>query len=161
METRNVQLSLEMAKKWFEGDNTELKDLAVKTYPELEKKQLPKTWEELKTIDGYSVSIFSKIKSFQKTDCVESGKNTFATKKQAEASIAMAQLSQLMKVYKDGWVADYKNNSNNYCIFFFEDEVKIDLFVHGQCFLSFKNKETAQLFLENFRDLIEQAKPLL
>jgi hypothetical protein len=161
METRNVQLSLEMAKKWFEGDNTELKDLAVQTYPELEKKQLPKSWEELKKIDGYSVSIFSKIKCFKKTDCFESGKNTFATKEQAEASIAMAQLSQLMKVYNDGRTENYKNNSNTYCIYFFDDEVKIELFVHAQCFLSFKNKETAQLFLENFRDLIEQAKPLL
>ena len=28
-------------------------------------------------------------------------------------------------------------------------------------FLSFQDKETAELFLENFRDLIEQAKPLM
>jgi hypothetical protein len=161
METRNVQLSLEMAKKWFEGDNTELKDLAVQTYPELAKEQLPKSWEDLKKIDGYSVSIFSKIKYYQKTDCVESVFFTFATKEQAEASIAMAQLSQLMKVYNDGHVADYSGNSLNYYIRFMRNELRIDSSYCYRSFLRFKDKETAQLFLENFKDLLEQAKPLL
>jgi hypothetical protein len=161
METRNVQLSLEMAKKWFEGDNTELKDLAVQTYPELAKKQLPKSWEELGEISGAWVDVLSAICTVRLGSAREANRRIFATKEQAEAYIAMAQLSQLMKVYNDGWVADYKDNSNKYCICFYEDEARIAPFLSYQCFLRFKNEQTAELFLENFRDLIEQAKPLL
>ena len=159
METRNVQLSLEMAKKWFEGDNTELKDLAVQTYPELSKKQLPKSWEELENISGAYVNEESGTLTRESYPIRQADKNIFATKGQAKASIAMAQLSQLMKVYNDG--ADYKDNSKNYCICVYENEVRIDIFYKYRCFLTFKDKETADLFLENFRDLIEQAKPLL
>ena len=53
METRNLQLDFETAKKWFGGDISELIDLAVQTYPELAKKQLPKSWWDLEDIEGF------------------------------------------------------------------------------------------------------------
>lgn len=121
------------------------------------KKRLPKTWEELGRVQGYFVQDYSSI---TKTNvyATEENRNVFATKEQAEAAVAMAQLSQLMKVYNDGW----KYNGDWYvAITFFEDEIDIDSFDKAQTFLSFRNYEIANLFLKNFRDLIIKAKPLL
>ena len=162
METRNVKISLETAKRWYNGTDNELKELAVQTYPEVAKKELPKSWEDLETIKGYFVERWSKVEDVESTFCKETEKNIFATKEQAEASIAMAQLSQLMKVYNDGWEPDWENSSySKFGIYYNENILKTCSLVNTQCFLSFKDEETAKLFLENFRELIEQAKPLL
>lgn len=232
MEKRKLELDLQTAKKWFNGNVQELKDLALKTFPELDiseyiectedqeayfkkgfvykvldcknmhsakvicnkntgyeigdilfvtlkdeegcyyknstkeayesqaKKQLPKTWEELEEISGFWVSSESKTHSFTCKTFIDT-KNLFATKEQAEASIALAQLSQLREVYRDGWKPDWSGNGIKYCIIFEQKKIIINknTFVHR--FLSFQDKETAELFLENFRDLIETAKPLM
>ncbi len=122
------------------------------------KKELPKSWEDLCEIEGYNTSSFSAISFYKQLKAEQSSKNTFATKEQAEASIAMAQLSQLMKVYNDGWEYTGKCYS---AITFYDNKISIDTFDKAKTFLSFKDKETAELFLENFRELIETAKPLL
>jgi hypothetical protein len=124
------------------------------------KKELPKSWEELKVLSGF----------YQSGGCVAGGgqysinssnKNVFATKEQAEACIAIAQLSQLMKVYNDGWEADWSNRTDKYSMYFYKEDITIGHMMCARSFLSFKDEETAELFLENFRELIEQAKPLL
>jgi hypothetical protein len=161
METRNIQISIETAGRWFNGENKELKDLAVQTYPELAKKELPKSWEELKEFNGFYVHEDSEI---LEADCITAimNKNVFATKKQAEASIALAQLSQLMKVYNDGWVPDWnKEDEYKHCIEFELNMIVYSVSEITSRFLSFKDEETCKLFLENFADLIEKAKPLL
>lgn len=122
------------------------------------KNELPKTWEELQKIKGHYVSSFSNvcdIDGFSSNDL----KNTFATKEQAEASIALAQLSQLREVYRNGWKPDWNNKM--FCIEIYNNKIGTDEYLHLNHFLSFKDAETRDLFLENFRDLIEQAKPLL
>lgn len=122
------------------------------------KKRLPKTWEELDRIQGYYIQSSSRVNRLSVGANHSGNQNVFATKEQAEAAVAMAQLSQLMKVYNDGW----KYNGDWYvAITFFEDEIDIDSFDKVQTFLSFRNYEIANLFLENFRDLIIKAKPLL
>ena len=158
---REIKISQETASRWYNGTDSELKALALQTYPELAVKELPKTWEELEKIEGYFVNgASSKLYSF-KSETLDYSKNIFATKEQAEASIAMAQLSQLMAVYNDGWVADWGSETQKYCIYF--DESKIDIMRNTvyQRFLNFKDRKTAELFLENFKDLIQTAKPLL
>jgi hypothetical protein len=126
------------------------------------KKELPKSWEDLGEIEGYVISSFSKIALYSKifTDNYES-KNTFATKEQAEASIAMAQLSQLMKVYNDGWGPDWNDDEFKFCIYFIGNNITSQSLQNSKVFLSFKDAEIRDLFLENFRELIETAKPLL
>ncbi len=121
------------------------------------KKRLPKTWEELDRVQGYYIQSNSRVNQ-SSVGATEENTNVFATKEQAEAAVAMAQLSQLMKVYNDGW----KYNGDWYvAITFFEDKIDIDSFDKVQTFLSFRNYEIANLFLKNFRDLIIKAKPLL
>jgi hypothetical protein len=160
METRNVKISLETATRWYNGTDNELKELALTTYPELDKKELPKSWEELESVKGFYSDAFSCVGYLQ--DVVkESNKNTFATKEQAEASIALAQLSQLMKVYRNGWAPDWEDSEFKYCIEFFNNKIDKEIYMNISKFLSFQDEETRDLFLENFKELIETAKPLL
>lgn len=165
METRNIKLTLETATRWYNGSDEELKQLALQTYPELGKKELPKTWEELEIKRGYCTDIDSIIHGGLQSSNIRHkrfDKNMFATQEQAEASLALAQLSQLKKVYNGDWVADWENDEQEkYCIMFFDNEVDTDTWLNTNYFLSFKDKETRDLFLENFRDLIEKAKPLM
>jgi len=165
METRNVKISLETAQRWCNGTDNELKQLAVQTYPELAKKELPESWAELNEITGYYVGgeseVFQVFGNKNFCNSFKQNRNVFATKEQAEASIAMAQLSQLMKVYNDGWEPDWTKGTDKYSISFYKEDITICHMIYARCFLTFKEKETAELFLENFRELIEQAKPLL
>jgi hypothetical protein len=144
------------------SNNEELQAFAKELYPELGKKQLPKSWEDLEKIKGCYVDRYSYVKHTD-SDCFtnENNKKVFATKEQAEASIAMAKLSQLMKVYNDGWEPDYLDEKAKYGIGYFGEILKVVIIYSTRNFLTFKDQETAVLFLENFRELIETAKPLL
>ena len=161
METRNVKISLETDQRWYNGTDNELKELAVQTYPEIAKKELPKSWEDLKEINGYYSQGKDSGVRHTETSSIPDNKNVFATKEQAEASIAMAQLSQLMKVYNDGWEPDWNNYEFKFCIYFIGNSITSQSLQNSKVFLSFKDEETRDLFLENFRELIETAKPLL
>lgn len=76
-------------------------------------------------------------------------KDVFATKEQAEASVALAQLSQLREVYRNGWVPDWN------------DQEQIKHCFESSLFICFQDGETYDLFYNNFKDLIEKAKPLM
>lgn len=126
------------------------------------KKELPETWEELKEIKGYWIDDDSIISDNDNYIAIDRNKNVFATKEQAEASIALAQLSQLREVYRKGWVPNWSDdNELKFCIYFVEDRTDIVTYCETNQFLSFQDVETRDLFLENFIDLIEQAKPLM
>jgi hypothetical protein len=135
---RNIKISLETAQRWHNGQDQELKDLAVQTYPELAKKELPKSWEEL----GQEHNLYHTIE-------------------QLDASFAMRQLSQLLTVYNDGWVPDWSDYDTKYVILFFEDNIATDWSYAYKRFLAFKTRELRDEFLTNFRSLILTAKPLL
>jgi hypothetical protein len=127
------------------------------------KNELPKSWEDLENLKGFYVGNTSDV--VMTSDNVRKGKINhfiFATKEQAEASIALAQLSQLRKVYRQGWVPDWTDEgSDKYCIRYYSLEAAIDCLLTIECFFSFQSREIAEQFLENFRDLIEKAKPLM
>ena len=147
----------------IEGKEIELTEEQIKLIKESivePVKELPKTWEELGRINGYFTTLDS---SYKLTDAKVRGtnKDVFATKEQAEASIALAQLSQLKAVYNGKWVADWSEITDKHKIIFCEDELVISCSCYSGAFLSFKDEETRDLFLENFRDLIMKAKPLM
>jgi hypothetical protein len=124
------------------------------------KKELPKTWQELGEIIRYYTHNNSDI--FY-ADCITTSRNRnlFATEEQAEASLALAQLSQLREVYRNGWKPDWTVDKVKFCIGIVEDKIIETTYYQSSTFLSFQDEETRDLFLENFRDLIEQAKPLM
>ena len=135
---------------------------AVTTAVEKPKKPaLPKTWEELENVGGWFVTTDSKLSSNSKMLTTLSARHTFATEEQAKAAIALAQLSQLREVYRQGWVPDWSAYNDKHCIRFYKNTLIIDNLTSLDYFLSFQTSEIAEEFLENFRDLIEQAKPLM
>lgn len=132
---------------------------------------LPKTWEEFckqspikkneKYIDSNSeieVAIIRPAKRVPERD-----KNILPSKDAAEAHLALMQLHQLRDCYRQGWVPDWNNiNENKYSII--SDEVKVYIIQNvllAPCFLAFQSKEIAEEFLNNFKDLIEQAGDLI
>ena len=56
---KQVNLSLETAKQMYFSENQALKAFALENYrkEELEKKEFPKTWEELERINGTYLTI--------------------------------------------------------------------------------------------------------
>lgn len=124
------------------------------------KDSLPSSWEELERISGWWFG-GARIYGGDEYTTNDENKNIFVTKEQAQASIALAQLSQLREVYRKGWVPDWSDSTKKHCIFISADKIVVDWFNLSNCFLSFQDEKTRDLFLENFRDLIELAKPLL
>jgi hypothetical protein len=124
------------------------------------KKGLPKTWEELIRVEGYYLTTCSAVGTNGPAD--DSNRNLFSNQELAEAALAMAQLSQLRDAYRQGWKPDWQNaNTKKYCIFFEDDNFRIDDWYTDEYFLSFESQAIAQEFLENFKDLIEKARPLM
>ena len=122
--------------------------------------ELPKTWEDLKNISGYLVSGFSEIIPSSLINASDSTKNRFPTKELAEAVLALAQLLQLRDRYNN----DNKGFiflKNNYCITFVNNSIQKSVYFHSQRILAFRTRELRDEFYDNFKELIEIAKPLL
>jgi hypothetical protein len=159
---KQVTLTLEMAQQMYASNIPLLKTTALSNFTEeeLNTKKLPKTWGMLPKIVGFYVSNDSVCK-YSDSTTIDQNKNTFALKEQAVASIAMAQLSQLMHVYNEGWIPEWNNKVNKFTIAFINDEIECDFYQTKRHFLAFKSKELRDEFLANFKDLIHVAKPLL
>jgi len=127
------------------------------------KKGLPKSWEEIEKLQGFFVSSGSRVRmTSDNAQIIEHNRNIFATKEQAEASIALAQLSQLREVYRQGWKPDYESDAQEkWCVRFYANDEQVEFCSIANYFLSFQSKKIAEQFLENFRDLIKKAKPLM
>jgi hypothetical protein len=126
------------------------------------KKELPNSWEELETLKGFYVDGDSYLNQVAQATTADDNINIFATKQQAEASIALAQLSQLREVYRQGWTADWENETQKkWCIRFYKGTLEIEDYCSTNYFFSFQTREITKQFLENFRDLIEKARPLM
>lgn len=124
-------------------------------------KKLPKSWEELKTIEGYFVTPDALVGKATILNTHDDHKNIFFTAVQAKASIALAQLSQLREVYRDGWKPDWSDESYKACIVKVGNNFVLDKLSATRQFLAFQSAEIRDEFFENFRDLIEEASPLL
>lgn len=168
MEPRTIQLTLEKAKEFYKKGE-ELRDLALIAFTEeeLTKVELPKTWEEFcsqfKIHGEYYIDTDSSING----DC--SGrrspifdKNMLPSKKAAEAHLALMQLHQLRDCYRQGWTPNWLDDDNKYCIVYNSVyNYSISINKSTRVFLSFQSREIAQLFLDNFRSLIEEAGDLI
>jgi len=126
-------------------------------------KELPKCWEELGEIKGWYVDSFSDIMPCDKGDTdKDNDKNIFPTIEEAEACLALAQLCQLRDRYNDGWKPDWEDdNQFKWNIHVFKDDIYTMANLFVKKVLVFKTEELRDKFLENFRNLIETAKPLL
>lgn len=123
------------------------------------KKELPKTWEELGTINGWYINEHS-ITHLGFFDTVDSAKNAFPTRKEAESSLAWSQLLQLRDRYNgepiDDW-CDWSDGDSKYVIQRNGDKLEIYRWTNMYYPLVFKTEELRDEFLKNFEDLIKTA----
>lgn len=156
---KTITLSLDQAKKMY-GKNPEMDELLLANFSkeELAKKSLPKSWKELKNVQGYRITAEGHT-AVADADCTkELRMGRFATEKQAKSALAMAQLGQLMAVYNDGWEPDWVNTSQNKFSIHLE-RGKIETYGgnwYTHKFLTFKTAEIRKEFLLNFWPLIKE-----
>lgn len=146
----------------------ELTVIVSALFKEYEKQNdLPKTWEEFckrnpVTPDEYWIeTIESKYcnHSFKRERDINIDKNVCVSLQEAKAHTALIQLRQLRKCYVGDWEPDYKQQY--YGIVFNSNALDILLYILVHRSMSFPTRELAKQFLNNFKDLLEIAKPLL
>lgn len=127
-----------------------------------EERKLPKKWEDLYEVKGWFVGFHSDVVTSGSMRTADSVKNRFPTKKEAEACLALAQLCQLRDRYNDGRKPNWEDETEiKWCIEFCKDRIGTTDRISCHKILTFKTEELRDEFLENFKDLIEIAKPLL
>lgn len=138
-------------------------------FKEYEKQnQLPKTWEEFckrnpVTPDEYWIETVESryCNGFRdrKRD-INKDKNVCVSLQEAKAFTALMQLRQLRKAYVKDWEPDL--DQKGYCgIVYNCNGIEIENYKWSHRSLSFPTYELANQFLNNFKDLLEIAKPLL
>ena len=167
MEERTIKVDIDTARKWYNGLDKSLHTLALQAFSENELKDsgLPNTWNEfcLETpIKQFEYYISADSGISQRADDVirriECDKNVLPNKKSAESILALCQLTQLRDRYRQGWKPNWKDFNHKYCIYYFTDNLYKGTEEVSQVFLSFQSKEIRDLFVKNFKDLIELAK---
>lgn len=160
-----AELTREVAEKMYKSDDESVRAFALSNYPDLEVKALPKTWEELESVKGAYIDANSRIvdsSHYTLGTCTNNfNKNTYPTLELAEAALALAQLLQLRDRYNGDWKADWSEDSYKFVILSDRDKVIVSIHNAVHRVMHFKTEELRNQFLENFRDLLEIAKPLL
>lgn len=130
--------------------------------------QLPKTWEEFCydykiQEEEYYINTDAEIKKTvsSRNRLIYGDSNVLPNKQAAEAHLALIKLHQLRDCYRQGWIPDLTVPKSIFAIFCKKGKYSIEEFIYSSEFLSFQSKEIAQEFLNNFRDLIEQAGDLI
>ena len=160
METRQIELPLDTAKRWYKQGG-ELKEMALGAFSEKELigDGLPKTWDEYCVKHGDMGVI---IKASLGTAYVALNKHVFSDYKQTQAYIAKMKLHLLRDEYRQGWLPDWEDeNQDKYVIVSSKGERCVAYCQSISRFLAFQDKKRANEFLTNFRELIEEAGDLI
>lgn len=129
---------------------------------------LPKTWNDF--CRDYPIEEFDWVINYDSSikpigggmRCEFKDRFRFSSKEAADAHLALVQLHLLRDCYRRGWVPKRAAYDAKWCIYLVrEDELEICDYYTESRFLSFPTKELAEEFLNNFRDLIEQAGDLI
>ncbi len=165
LKTNNMKLKKETALLMLKSKDESVRQFAIDNYPEFGVKELPKTWKELGDIKGFCIDVNSRLIDYTlklpKVYTDNNNRNVFPTKELAEAALALAQLLQLRDRYNGDWKPDWTDSNEKYTIEFYNGHIDYDNYLSTQKVLHFKTAELRNQFLENFRDLIEIAKPLI
>ena len=162
MITRQIELSLDTAKRWYEQGG-ELKDMALGAFDakELIDYRLPKTWEEYRKMKGDEGEKANAALSFAYTSI----NGAFPDYHDAEKHIALMKLHLLRDEYRQGWKPDWNVSCYKYGIKWDMSKMKKELmvawYIYDNSFLSFPTEEIAREFIANFRELIKEAGDLI
>lgn len=128
--------------------------------------ELPESWEEFCSVtrgEGYYIDNVSGINEAAPSRHMHccSDRNLLSTREDCEAHLALMQLHRLRDCYRQGW-DDTKSDGMGWVVYVdYRNHLDRIGCSYGRGFLSFQNKEMAEEFAENFKDLILQAKKLL
>ena len=135
------------------------------------KPPLPKTWKEFcknypckkeECFLGIGSNICQLYTEDNKFRCKDEDRNILPSELAAEQHLALMQLHQLRDCYRQGWTPNWNNSiQNKYIIYNLEGKFAISLYYCHSHFLAFQNEKRAEEFLNNFKDLIEQAGDLI
>lgn len=156
METKELKIQVPEGYE-IDRENSTFEKIVFKK----EERKLPKKWEDLYEVKGWFVDFHSDVVTSGSMRTADSVKNRFPTKEEAEACLALAQLCQLRDRYNDGWKPDWEDSYVKYILYYWGDDITKTHCTNARTLLSFKTQKLRDEFLENFRDLIETAKPLL
>ena len=159
METRQIELSLDTAKRLYEQGG-EYRDIALTAFKEYELigDRLPKTWEEYCVKHG---GVGNKIDESLGSAYTIINRYVFLDYKQTQAYIAKMMLHLLRDEYRQGWKPNYNIRQDKYTIVYSNNWGLTVVIYQTPRFLSFQSREIAEEFLTNFRELIEQAGDLI
>ena len=119
-------------------------------------------WDDLATINGYYVNEMSSVCSVDGGVVERHTQKVFATKAQADASIAIAQLTQLMaQPYVNGDWQPSEGYDKIWVIEYYENRMIVDFCGGKKHFLAFKDELIAKKFLDMYEDYIIKAAPIL
>ena len=160
METRQIEISLDTAKRLYEQGG-EYRDIALTAFKEHELigGRLPKTWDEYCVKHGEEGD---KIKASLNTAYMTINKHVFSDYKQTQAHIAKMKLHLLRDEYRNGWLPEWKEDGEpKFVILNVENELEVVERRETAGFLAFQDGERANEFLTNFLDLIKEAGDLI
>ncbi len=126
-------------------------------------KEYPIIWGELETVNGFYVEEDSSISEYRCSvlSIKENNKNIFETKQQAKASLALAQLTQLLKAYNGDWRPNWSDGYEPKYVINYVSVLEVNKTYTKHNLLAFYSEKVADLFLQNFKKLIKEAYPLL
>lgn len=171
MEKRNIAISLERARDWYNRGG-EYKELALSAFNEEEitESALPNTWKEFCEMypikedkKEWYIDIDSTPRyTYKSLRYYENCKNVLPSLQAAQQHLAYMQLHQLRDCYRQGWKPDWSNsNQCKWSIMFDTDTFIVQLGFFYNHFLSFQSENIAKKFLNNFKNLIETAGDLI
>ena len=159
METRQINLPLDTARRWYEQGG-ELREMTLGAFDEKELigNRLPKSWEEYRAMKGDEGEKANAALNFAYTSI----NSAFPDYHDTQKHIALMKLHLLRDEYRNGWVPEWGNiDESKFVIEMVENEFTVENYGITRHFLAFQDKERANEFLTNFRELIEEAGDLI
>ena len=119
--------------------------------------KLVKSWSELNQVKGYYISRAAEVSKAAFTSCCNSAKNIYPTEAQTKAGgILLPQLLQLRDHYRNGWVPNYGDRSLKFSINYINNTVATSTNSNMFCVFTFQNDMIRDVFLKNFKDMLEE-----
>lgn len=126
---------------------------------------LPKTWREFCNCHSFRkyfcIGTKSEIRVFGGSVCIEELYNIQSSDLISRQFMALMRLILLRDYYRKGWIPNWTDDSDKWCIQNEKNKLLIDTLYNTNCVLSFPTSDIAEQFLTNFEELIKQAGDLI
>ena len=168
---RNLKLTLEVASKMYKNATNEIRIILENTFPELKGNKYPMSHTELQNIlirEKKDVSFIHGDSTIREEYTLPNNslenKNISIRNRRSRQHLSFIQLVALRDKWNeiDKFEPDWEDSQVcKYCIQNIQNKVvTYDYYVMSRI-LAFKTKETRDLFLKTFENLIEDAKDLI